>query len=83
MIYHFNKISLDTDRYQIRSVEGPVAIEPRVFDLLIYLIENRDRVVTREELLSSVWKGRVVSDTALSACLKAALQPPLRTESVK
>lgn len=72
MIYHFNKISLDTDLYKVHDTKGPVAIEPRVFDLLVYLVQHRDRVVTRDELLTSVWQQRVVSDTALSACLKAA-----------
>lgn len=72
MIYHFNNVSLDTNLYQVNNADSPVDVEPKVFDLLVYLIEHRGRVVPREELLNSVWQGRVVSDTALSACLKAA-----------
>lgn len=49
-----------------------MAIEPQVFDLLLYLISNRERVVSREDLFSSVWRGRVVSDSALSTRVNAA-----------
>lgn len=48
------------------------AIEPQVFDLLVYLIENRERVVTRDELLENLWKGRIVSESALNGRLKQA-----------
>lgn len=71
MIHHFQNISLDTDAYQLKRDHRPVAIEPQVFDLLVYLIENHDRVVTRDELLANLWKGKVVSDAALSGRLKA------------
>jgi DNA-binding winged helix-turn-helix (wHTH) protein len=47
-----------------------VSIEPLVFDLLVYLIEHRERLVSREELLENLWKGKVVTDSALGARLK-------------
>ena len=72
MIYHFGNLTLDTDLYRLSMDDKQIDVEPQVFDLLIYLIENRDRVVARNELLDSLWKGRVVSDSALSARLKAA-----------
>ena len=62
MIYKTDHLTLDTKRYYLAWDEQQVEIEPQVFDLLVYLIENRDRVVTRDELLEKIWKGRVVSD---------------------
>ena len=72
MIYTFNQCALDTERYQLSLLDKPVSIEPLVFDLLVYLVENRDRVVTREELLDNLWQGKVVTDSALGARLKDA-----------
>ena len=72
MIYRCNGFLIDTDRYELSRDGVSVPLEPRVFDLLVYLIEKRERVVGREELLDNLWKGRVVSDSALSGCLKAA-----------
>jgi DNA-binding winged helix-turn-helix (wHTH) protein/TolB-like protein len=63
---------IDTARYRISSVGAAVPVEPKVFDLLVYLIRNRDRVVTREELFEKVWDGRPVSDATLSNHVKSA-----------
>src|SRR5690349_12363083 len=63
---------IDTARYRISSVGAAVPVEPKVFDLLVYLIRNRDRVVTREELFATVWEGREVSDATLSNHVKSA-----------
>ena len=70
MIYRFNQCTLDTERYQLSFRDKPVSVEPLVFDLLVYLVGNRDRVVTREELLDNLWEGKVVTDSALGARLK-------------
>jgi len=48
-----------------------VPVEPQVFDLLLYMIENRDRVVTRDDLIQSIWKGRIVSESALATRINA------------
>jgi pimeloyl-ACP methyl ester carboxylesterase/DNA-binding winged helix-turn-helix (wHTH) protein len=72
VIYTFNQCALDTERYQLSLLDKPVSIEPLVFDLLVYLVENRDRVVTREELLHNLWQGKVVTDSALGARIKDA-----------
>ena len=72
MIYQFHDFSLDTRLYQLKRKKDVSPIEPKVFDLLVYLADHSDRVVPRQELLDSLWPGRAVSDTALSACLKAA-----------
>ncbi len=63
---------IDTARYRISSVGAAVPVEPKVFDLLVYLIRNRERVVTREELFETVWEGRPVSDATLSNHVKSA-----------
>jgi pimeloyl-ACP methyl ester carboxylesterase/DNA-binding winged helix-turn-helix (wHTH) protein len=72
VIYRFNQCTLDTERYQLSFRDKPVSVEPLVFDLLVYLVENRDRVVSREELLDNLWEGKVVTDSALGARLKDA-----------
>lgn len=72
MRYQSENFILDTDDYSLirNGINHP--IEPQVFDLLVYLIENRNRVVTREELLEQMWNGRIVSDSAINARLKEA-----------
>ena len=72
MQYQSENFTLDTDDYSLTRNGINHAIEPQVFDLLVYLIENRDHVVTRDDLLESVWDGRIVSDSAINARLKEA-----------
>ena len=62
MQYRFGDYVLDVARRELRHGGEPIAIEPQVFDLLAYLIHNRDRVVTKDDLLGSVWGGRIVSE---------------------
>ena len=63
---------LDTERRELRRGAKPVAVEPQVFDLLVYLVENRDRVVSKDDLIASVWGGRIVSDSTLTSRINAA-----------
>jgi pimeloyl-ACP methyl ester carboxylesterase len=70
--YLFEDHALDTDRRELRRNRELVAVEPQVFDLIEYLIRNRTRVVSRDELLSAVWKGRIVSESALTTRLNGA-----------
>ena len=70
MIYKFNQFTLDTDQFLLIAKETPVPVEPLVFDLLVYLIEHRNRVISRDELLDNLWKGKVVTSSALGARLK-------------
>lgn len=72
MVFQFNLITLDTVLYRLCLAGNPISVEPQVFDLLVYLIENRERVVTRDELLANLWKGKVVTDSALGARIKEA-----------
>jgi DNA-binding response OmpR family regulator len=69
MIYHFGNYELDAQRCELRCAGQQVAVEPRVFAVLVYLIEHRDRVVTKEELLEQCWSGTFVSEAALTRCL--------------
>jgi DNA-binding winged helix-turn-helix (wHTH) protein len=72
LVYQFHQFTLDTRQYQLFVSGKAVPMEPLVFDLLVYLIEHRDRVVTREELLNNLWQGKIVTDSALAARLKDA-----------
>lgn len=72
MRYRFRTCQLDTSLREFRADGMPVHLEPQVFDLVRYLIEHRDRVVDREELIESVWDGRIVSDATVSARINAA-----------
>jgi TolB-like protein/Tfp pilus assembly protein PilF len=68
----FANHTLDTDRRELHHGALPVSVEPQVFDLLIYLVQNRNRVVTKDDLIESVWGGRIVSDSTLASRINAA-----------
>ena len=70
--FSFGNHKLDADRRELRRGSTLVAVEPQVFDLLVYLVKNRDRVVTKDDLIASVWAGRIVSDSTLSSRMNAA-----------
>jgi TolB-like protein/Tfp pilus assembly protein PilF len=72
VLYLFENYALDTDRRELRCGSAPVSVEPQVFDLLAYLIENRHRVVSKDDLLAVIWHGRLVSDSALTSRVNAA-----------
>ena len=72
MRYHFEDCVLDTDKRELRRGGDPVSITPQVFDLLEYLILNRERVVSKDDLINAIWKGRIVSDAAVTTRLNAA-----------
>ena len=72
MTFRFNQFELDTKGFRLLHNGDPVAIEPLAFDLIAYLVQHRDRVVGRDELLDQLWSGKVVSDAALAARLKDA-----------
>ena len=71
MIYAFENFELDTKLYELRRDGQPCRMEPQVFDMLLYIVENRDRVVTKNDLFDHIWKNRVVTDSALTSRLKA------------
>jgi DNA-binding winged helix-turn-helix (wHTH) protein len=70
--FHFSNHVLDGALRELTRGGETIAVEPQVFDLLIYLIENRDRVVSKDDLLESIWDGRIVSDSTLTSRINAA-----------
>jgi len=70
--YLFEDCVLDIGRRELRRGTALVALEPQVFDLLEFLLRNRDRVVTKHDVFAAVWGGRIVSDSALTTRLNAA-----------
>ncbi|MFY9756444.1 MAG: transcriptional regulator, partial [Pseudolabrys sp.] len=72
MQFVFGDHTLDGDRRELLRGSESIAVEPQVFDLLIFLVENRDRVVSKDDLIASIWHGRVVSDSTLTSRINAA-----------
>ena len=72
MRHAFDDYIVDTDRREILSAGNLVVVEPKSFDLLVYLLENHDRVVTKEELIDVIWQGRFVSDAAVASAVSAS-----------
>lgn len=72
MIYSFDQYTLDPERLELRHAQDTLDIVPQVFCLLVHLIENRERVVGKEELVETLWAGRVVSDATLNTGINAA-----------
>ena len=72
MLYSFEDFSLDTARRELRRGGALIALQPQVFDLLEYAIRNRERVVSKDDLLAAVWNGRIVSESTLSTRINAA-----------
>jgi TolB-like protein len=70
--FRFCGYVLDTARRELRFGAAPVPLEPLVFDLLVYLVANRDRVVDKNEILNAVWSGRIVSESAVATRIAAA-----------
>lgn len=72
MQFVFNNHVLDPDRRELHRGDSAIAVEPQVFDLLLYLVENRERVVSKDDLIASVWRGRIVSESTLASRINAA-----------
>lgn len=72
MKFTINGCSIDTEAYEVRRDGEQVAVEPQVFDLLVQLLENRGRLVSKEEIIERVWGGRIVSESAISSRIKTA-----------
>lgn len=72
MRYSFDCYRLDTAARMLEGADGPIHVEPQVFDVLVHLVENRERAVAKVELLDAVWGDRFVSESALTSRIKAA-----------
>jgi DNA-binding winged helix-turn-helix (wHTH) protein len=70
--YLFGDCTIDTERRELRRGSEPLSLEPQVFDLLVHLIRHRDRVVSKDELVTEIWQGRTVSGSALFNRINAA-----------
>src|SRR5215510_10194458 len=70
--YLFEDCVLDIDRRELRRGENLLSVTPQVFDVLDYLIRNRERVVSKDDLIAAVWHGRIVSDAALTTRINVA-----------
>jgi adenylate cyclase len=72
LFYLFEDFGLDTDRRELYRGASPMSVEPKVFDFLAYVIRNRGRVVSKDDLIAAIWNGRIVSESALATCINAA-----------
>jgi TolB-like protein len=72
LLFDFENYQLDGARRELRRDGQLVELEPKVFDLLAYVVANRERVVSRDDLIAAVWDGRIVSESALATCINAA-----------
>lgn len=72
MIYQFAEFEIDLDKFELRRNGVSGHIEPLVFDLLVLLAKNPGRIITRDELIEELWKGRIVSDATISTTIKSA-----------
>jgi predicted ATPase/class 3 adenylate cyclase/DNA-binding winged helix-turn-helix (wHTH) protein len=74
MRYLFGDYTLDTSRWELRRLGTFIRLRPKVFDVLLYLIAHRDRVISRQELLDHLWPRQFVGDTTLNSCIREARQ---------
>ena len=72
MILSFGDCEIDLERRELRRAKHAIHVEPQVFDLLAYLVQNRGRVVSKDDLIASVWGGRIVSESTLTSRINAA-----------
>src|SRR5258708_1750064 len=72
LLYFFDNCVLDTERRELRRGADAISLQPQVFDLLEYLIRNREHVVSKDDLIAGIWGGRIVSGSALTTRINAA-----------
>ena len=71
MQFLFDDLILDVDRRELSRGSGTIDVEPQVFDVLVYLVQNRERVVTKDDLIEAVWHGRIVTESTLTSRINA------------
>src|SRR5437660_105804 len=74
MIYTFGECVLDTQLHVLARAEQPVKLRPKAFEVLVYLLENYDRIVTKHELCEQVWPNQFISDATLGSTVRAVRQ---------
>ena len=85
MNFKFGDFCVDTERLELARAGEVIALQPQAFSLLVYLIENADRVVSKDDILETVWQGRIVGDGTLNArinALRRALNDDGHSQSV-
>src|ERR1700742_3979765 len=70
--YRFAEFEIDMDQQELRRGGEFVHVEPQVFDVILHLVRNHDRIVSKDELIDTVWHGRIISEAALSSRINAA-----------
>jgi TolB-like protein/DNA-binding winged helix-turn-helix (wHTH) protein len=70
--YRFAHFEIDLNRHELRQSGEVVHIEPQVFDLIVHFVRNRDRIVSKDELIETIWHGRIISEAALSSRINGA-----------
>jgi DNA-binding winged helix-turn-helix (wHTH) protein/predicted ATPase len=74
MLFTFHEYVLDTQRHELRQQGVPVPLERKVYEVLVYLVQQADRLVTKHELLEAVWPAVYVNDSAVARCIGAVRQ---------
>jgi TolB-like protein len=74
MIYEFDAFEIDTDKVELRGHGRVLPIEPRPYALLLLLVENRERLVTKDEIIEKIWDGRFISEAAISTAVRTLRQ---------
>ena len=85
MNYRFGPFQIDTERLELSCDGNAIPLQPQAFSLLIFLIENADRVVSKDEIIETVWEGRIVGDGTLNSrinALRRALDDDGATQAV-
>ena len=72
MLFRFDTFLIDTDRRELKGPADTIHVEPQVFDLLVHLVQNANRVISKDELVETVWQGRAISDAALNSRITSA-----------
>ena len=70
--YRFAEFEIDLSQQELRRLGEAVHIEPQVFDLIVHLVRNHDRIVSKDELIETIWNGRIISEAALSSRINGA-----------
>src|SRR6266508_2071214 len=70
--YRFAEFEIDLSQHELRRLGESVHIEPQVFDLIVHLVRNHDRIVSKDELIETIWNGRIISEAALSSRINGA-----------
>ncbi|HEX2633524.1 MAG TPA: winged helix-turn-helix domain-containing protein, partial [Bradyrhizobium sp.] len=70
--YQFSEFEIDLNQQELRRLGEAVHIEPQVFDLIVHLVRNHERIVSKDELIETIWNGRIISEAALSSRINGA-----------